>query len=248
MSFAYSQAAPILDEGITGKKRYIELLDHALVCQEIRSDPLIHKEAVVCFCVTVLNRDDQVLTAALVNCCLWWPLRRHWRMTIVTFGHDEELQNHLREVLALPIEVGCVTLASGGDSGKRLVQTQDKPDKPSWMPKLPEEALPAGSEGTSNILGMPLMQYWHASVAKNTAHVAALHAHGQCCLVSLDCDQLVPLEYVSSLLRLYTEHHDEKGFIVKCYRTAGSLTGRIAYRSQDFFELNGYDDVQHCWA
>ena len=198
----------------------------------------------VVFCTTALKRDDQVLTAMLINCCLWWHLRSFWKLVIVTFGDDNILQAHLRQALSVCIEVGCVILCSGGSKGLDVAKsTTEHLDMPSWMPRLPCEALPGGSLAFSSTLSMPLLQYWHASVAKNTSHMAALYTCGEtCCLVNLDCDQLVPPEYVSAVIELWKKHANTPGFCGKCHKTDGPLTGRLVCRAADFIYLQGYDE------
>jgi len=229
------------DGDITGKNQFMDLLTNAQVCNQVMNDSDIATDAVVVFAVTCLKRDQQLLTAMLVNCCLWWPLRKYWRLVIVTFDDDTVVQRNLALLLQLPLDTGNVTLASGGQMGRTMALTRDDIDQPVWMPKLPQEALPGGETETS--IGMPYLQYWHACTAKNTSHAAAVHAYGtQICLVNLDCDQLVPFGYVQALLKTYSAHKDVTGFVVRCVKTAGSLTGRLAYRAEDFIHLNGYDE------
>ena len=48
------------------------------------------------FCVTCLKREEQLVTAMVLNVSLWWSLRNYWRLVIVTFADDEDLQCELQ--------------------------------------------------------------------------------------------------------------------------------------------------------
>lgn len=237
------QGVPPSELGKTAYKHFEKCLDHALVTSgaPLRDDSLKNDDVIV-FATHCLNRNVQLVTAMAVNVCLWWPLRRHWRLVITTFGADTELVMQLREMLSLAIDIGVVVLTSGGDFGVHCSSTRQETAKPAWMPRLPQEALPGGEVSA---LSMPKMRYWHACVAKNTSHMASIFCFGtDVCLVNLDCDQVVPLEYVHGLLKLW---HDTgrsfKGFCVKCKNCHSSLTGRFACRASDWLELGGYDEV-----
>ena len=231
---------PLPQNGATGLKRYLGLLETATVCSNKLGDPAVGDDKVVVFCTHCLKRDKQLMVAAAVNCCLWWPLRKYWRLVIVTFGDDVETMERLQQMLAIAIECGNVVLASGGEHARFTIARGEGYDKPVWMPTKP---LAMGDE--ENIMGMPMLRFWHASVAKNTSHMCGIHCFGEnTCLVNLDCDQIVPLEYLHSLLRLYTKHSTVKGWTVRCSKVAGTLTGRIAYRATDWLYLRGYDEFE----
>ena len=50
------------------------------------------KNLLVVFCVTCMRRDAQLIAAMTVNVSLWWSLRKYWRLVIVTFTKDEDVQ------------------------------------------------------------------------------------------------------------------------------------------------------------
>ena len=92
-------------------------------------------------------------------------------------------------------------------------------------------------------LGLPSLKYWHASTAKNAAHQLANHCWGaNACWVNLDCDQIVPLGYVRSVVTEYAKNREVPGLCIECSGVDGSLTGRLAYRGKDFFAIGGYDE------
>lgn len=237
-----AQAAPIPENGAAGKRRFLELLSHATVVHPLDHSIAVSEESLVVFCVPCLLRDQQLVTAMAVNVALWWPLRRNWRLVIVTFGRDDHLVATLTSLLELPIDMGVVIIASGGSLGVHRA-TVGTADVPPWMPNLPSEALLGGS-GTIDVIGMPQLTYWHASIGKNTTHQVAnfLFAEAKPLLCNLDCDQLVPRDWLESVLSLFEEHKQVPGMCIRCAKVDGALTGRLAYRLEDFLWLNGYDE------
>jgi len=192
----------------------------------------------VVFCIPCLKRDQQLLAALAINCVLWWPMRKYWRIAVCTFGADVWLCVELKENFTFMIELGLLVIASGGAHGKARM-AEGSCEKPSWMPDVSHEALPGD---TSGILGMPELIYWHASLAKNAAHQLANHAFGEnCCWVNLDCDQICPLDYVCATLKLYAKHRNVQGMTITCDVHA-QMTGRIACRGEDWLHLGGYDE------
>ena len=153
----------------------------------------------------------------------------------MTFGDDDDVSTRLATHLALPIDLGLVVLCSGGTRGKAIAATKAYDNfRPTWMPALPFEALPDGG-GVGDPQGMPLLKYWHASIAKNTAHIAAVQSFGRdTLLVNLDGDQLVPPEFVESCATAFSRSRDMEGLLVACKGCHGPLTGRLGYRADDF--------------
>ena len=193
------------------------------------------------FCVTCLRREIQLVTAMVLNVSLWWCLRKYWRLVIVTFADDNVLQCELQELLKLPIASGNVVLCSGGDCGKQLVANKMGTDRPDWMPRKPTD-VPAGGIVCSPVQ-MPFMKYWHASVAKNSAHQAGIYCfpgRGSL-LINLDCDQVVPIAYVEAALQTFHQNLEMTGFCL-CVEPNGALTGRLGYRQEDFIFIGGYDE------
>ena len=133
------------------------------------------KNLLVVFCVTCMRRDAQLIAAMTVNVSLWWSLRKYWRLVIVTFTKDEDVQEMLQKHLKLAIESGNVVLASGGETGHLLAVGGNLTCRPTWMPEMPQNFGPAGSQKQENSV-MPPLLFWHASVAKNSSHMAAIFA------------------------------------------------------------------------
>lgn len=169
---------------------------------ELTVDTELEESERIVFCITCLKRDPQLLSALAINCVLWWPMRKYWRIALCTFGDDETLCCELKDQFKLMIELGLLVIASGG-AHERSCTARGQAEKPAWMPEKPQEALHGGSTG---MIGMPLLQYWHASQAKNAAHQLANHAFGSnCCWVSFDCDQIAPIDYLISCLKLHSK-------------------------------------------
>jgi hypothetical protein len=195
----------------------------------------------VVFCVTCLKRDDQLVTAMVLNVSLWWSMRNYWRLVIVTFADDEDLQCELQRLMKLPIETGNVVLCSGGKCGKQLAADKLATDRPDWMPRQSTDVSAGGI--VCSPVQMPYMNYWHASIAKNTSHEAGMYCFPGTgsLLINLDCDQVVPIAYVSAALQTFHQNLQMTGFCL-CCDIAGALTGRLGYRQEDFLFIGGYDE------
>ena len=193
------------------------------------------------FCVTCLKREEQLVTAMVLNVSLWWSLRKYWRLVIVTFADDKDLQCELQRLMTLPIETGNVVLCSGGECGKQLAADRMATDRPDFMPRLWTDVSAGGI--VCSPVQMPFMNYWHASIAKNSSHQAGIYCFPGTgsLLINLDCDQVVPIAYVRAALQTF--HHNLKltGFCL-CCDERGPLTGRLGYRQEDFIFLGGYDE------
>ena len=69
------------------------LLDTAMLASAMRLIPEYADEGLcITFCVTCMRREDQLVTAMMVNVSLWWSLRKYWRLVIMTFAEDFEVQ------------------------------------------------------------------------------------------------------------------------------------------------------------
>ena len=106
----------------------MDLLDTAAFSSDmIRIPEYDATDVCIVFCVTCMRREDQLLTAMMLNLSLWWSLRRYWRLVILTFSEDEDVQRELQRLMKLPIETGNVVLCSGGESGRQLAaQKKDR--------------------------------------------------------------------------------------------------------------------------
>ena len=201
---------------------------------------LVPDDVRVIFCVSCFRRDMQLLAAMAINCAVWWSLRRHWRLAICTFGQDEATIATIKKHFDMFIKIGVLVIGSGGRSGE-LRWSEGMAEAPRWMPNY---AAGRGLDDGEGRVRMPWFEYWHASTGKHAAHQVGNHCFGaNACFVSLDCDQIVPLEYVSAVLAMYAVHRDVPGMCITC-GGHGPLTGRLGYRGKDFFELGGYDEFE----
>jgi len=79
------------------------------------------------------------------------------------------------------------------------------------------------------------LPHWHASVAKNTAHVCATKED---VLVNLDGDNLVGPHFLQDVVQQFASGY--KGAVQ--YEGDKGTCGRIACRRSDFLSLGGYDE------
>ena len=93
-------------------------------------------------------------------------------MALVTFGPDADLQHWARTSLRWAVEHRLLRLASSGTATEQLAEDGCWREKP-------------GKQFSS----------WHAAVAKNTSHVAALKGS---LLVNLDNDNLLGISYLGA--------------------------------------------------
>ena len=195
----------------------------------------------IVFCVTCLRREQQLLTAMMLNLALWWSLRKYWRLVIVTFAEDKDVHRDLQRLMRLPIETGNVVLCSGGECGKHLAANKMETDRPDWMPRVSTDDSDGGI--VCSPVQMPFMKYWHASIAKNSSHAAGIYCFpgAGSLLINLDCDQIVPIGYVKAALQTFYHNLELPGLCLSC-ATNGALTGRLGYRQEDFIFIGGYDE------
>jgi len=109
----------------------------------------------ILLCTTNLGRDDALMLIAPIN--LLWLLLEHplgcWN--IVTFGRDCDIHLRLKEKWHAAVQLGILRVASGGEAGL------DQYDIP-WVDTSDSHRLYNGDR---------FCRHWHASVAKNTAHL-----------------------------------------------------------------------------
>ena len=180
----------------------------------------------VTFCVCSYKREDQLKKALPLNLACLAPYRHQVRVVVVTFGPDTALQEWLRSGLEWAVAGGWLQLASGGDA--------------------PGTALPADVGSWAHRAGVTL-DSWHASIAKNSSHVAALMTarkdFSKTLLINLDNDNLVGMAYLGAVaeaaLICRDSWHGRTCPSVGC--GSSSLTGRLAYWALDFCAVFGYD-------
>jgi hypothetical protein len=113
-------------------------------------------------------------------------------------------------------------------------------DMPLWMPHLPDHVVLPGQ------VPMPYQQHWHSSICKNAAHMVARHlyaAHAHL-YINTDCDNFWPTVYLDNIVSIFLNSQDKKGLMIKpAGNVDGGLTGRMAYRPEDFWRIGGYDEL-----
>ena len=177
------------------------------------------------FCSTSFRRDWVTKHVLAVNLWSLLPYRGHARIFLVTFAEDKDLQDWVAANLSWAVEAGLLLVASGGECWSA----------PGWIPTQAD---------------LPRLEYWHASVAKNTAHRFALSEQpasvpwSSTLLVNLDSDNLLGSKYVPALTQTAASSRAEWGLrpspVIKGGN--GALFGRIAVWAKDFCALGGYDE------
>ena len=181
------------------------------------------RDQFMALCVTCMGRDEQCKRALLINCAVLWRFSTRVVIVLVTFGDDRALHAWLREHLAFPLRRGLLVVFSGGDVGTGVASPLRE--------------------------GPGRLQYWHASVAKNTAHKAAISlAHlflswdqqQRLVLVNLDCDNVVTPTYIGRITSIFKQ---ALPLTLARAHVSGNVavTGRLAYLAADFWGIGGYD-------
>ena len=179
----------------------------------------------VLFCVSSYHREDQLKKTLALNLACLAPYRKHVQVALVTFGPDADLQHWAQTSLRWAVEQRLLRLASSGTAPEQLAEDGCWRERP-------------GKQFSS----------WHAAVAKNTSHVAALKGTSydlaKTLLVNLDNDNLLGICYLGATaeaaLACLDTWHGRACPAVTC--GTGSLTGRLAYWALDFAAVGGYDE------
>ena len=99
--------------------------------------------------------------------CYLWSWRGSARIAVLTFGDDLHLIETIKFLMKPAIRTGVLRLASGGLAGRQALQNGTAIASGVGATALPEEAVPADRADVSRVE----MKFWHASVAKNGAHL-----------------------------------------------------------------------------
>ncbi len=235
----YLAAAPDCCHDIPPRAWMTEQLDAA----EARGPSMISlsRQAVhVVSISTNMGRTKQAIVAHLFNAVTSFAYLVHMKFVLACFGNDEEAVNLLRTIFAPMINLGVFIIASGGAAGIRMSKERDVRDMPLWMPHLPDHVVLPGQ------VPMPYQQHWHASLCKNAAHMVARHlyaAHAHL-YINTDCDNFWPTVYLDNIVSIFLNSQHKKGLMIKpAGNVDGGLTGRMAYRPEDFWRIGGYDEL-----
>ena len=88
----HDQAIPLPDKGGIARQRIRNLLQSAQATMgDLMVDRELDDDTRVVFCIPCLKRDQQLMAALAINCVLWWPMRKYWRIAVCTFGEDASL-------------------------------------------------------------------------------------------------------------------------------------------------------------
>ena len=235
----YLAAAPDCCHDIPPRAWMTEQLDAA----EARGPSMISlsRQAVhVVSISTNMGRTKQALVAHLFNAVTSFAYLVHMKFVLACFGEDEEAVNLLRTIFAPLINLGVFIIASGGAAGIRMSKVREVRDMPLWMPHLPEQVVLPGQ------VPMPYQQHWHSSICKNAAHMVARHlyaAHAHL-YINTDCDNFWPTVYLDNIVSIFLNSEHKTGLMIKpAGNVDGGLTGRMAYRPEDFWRIGGYDEL-----
>ena len=216
--------------------------------------PSEYNDAILYLCTTCLDRWRQCVACVLTNLLMLWPARNDCRLVLVSWGEDEEGLRELCSIAAPFLEEGVLLLWSGGETGARLC--------PPGPPTDPVAAVPAGVEVLLDV--GPARRLWHASVCKNTAHLAALQ-HARLrepdrppLLANVDCDNLITREWLIEVFDAlcgsrFVPNPFSRGKtsaavprvrngVFSTGNNDADCTGRIALQGDVWLMLRGYDE------
>ena len=160
----------------------------------------------VVLCGANMRRWHNGTTAIVYNCCLAWPWRHQALFMVVGFGEDLLPMRWLHWACQAAIEDGLLFLASGGTAAAQRVL--DGGCLGPWADPRHVGALPSEGEAVPpslvrlNTDAPEVLWHWHASYAKNTAHMAGLFCATNLwpwktediILANLDADNLITWE------------------------------------------------------
>jgi hypothetical protein len=167
---------------------------------------------------------------------------------LVTFGEDQEITAWIHSELSWALDFGLLRLASGGAEGQ----------------------IHQGDPDMEFLDQLPVMDFWHASKAKNTSHMFAISSHellnkGQLAdliLVCLDADNVFFPDYVPEVANIMASNKEKAlkqlnvpnkdmgdrsqvlGLTSRCASGIASLTGRVGLYATDFLVAGGYDQEE----
>jgi hypothetical protein len=165
-------------------------------------------------------------------------------LCVTTMGRDEQLKKALPVILAVAWGHAEVSV--------HVVDFNGHDDLEKWV--LDNLAL-ADEVGKLKYYRCKALKSWHASKAKNTAHMAAVfdvrggltppHADADqdAVLVNLDCDNVITPSWLRKLLTQDARRLIKKEVTVVHYQNPwdGGTYGRLAYMASLFEGVRGYD-------
>ncbi len=129
-----------------------------------------------------------------------------------------------------------------------FVTVFDEPDEAAetvrWIMHYGKAAVDAGVLTVCQGTGMP---YWHACIAKNTSHRAAVECRDIALerhfLVNVDGDNVFSDSFVPSVIGEVAKGHRASPNQIRCwYGEDPGCTGRQGYWAELFVRLNGFDE------
>ena len=200
------------------------------VLEQLLSCPVDRPAAMLC--TTCLGRADQLQVALPLNLLAVLTqtvneiqaFKRQdiqgARVCVLTMGADLPVQTWLSHnpTAAAAKEAGLLVAASAGHTaanGHGVVTVAEPRPHTSFATEQPAQAAPQAAAARPGYAGTPLpresvVEHWHASLAKNTAHCLALASWGAqsgealdslqdlcCILINADCDNVVGQGFVA---------------------------------------------------
>ncbi|MCP4243396.1 MAG: hypothetical protein GY772_22810, partial [bacterium] len=178
------------------------------------------------FCVTSLNRDEQLKAMLPLNCLFALPFAGRAAIHVVTFGGDITLLRWIETHMRLPLDSGVLCVASGGTAAEHLGHR------------------PQG--------GVDILTAWHASKCKNASHNFAMdtraavasatpvrggggppHEPPAQLLCNLDGDNVMGRHFIRATLEAAQQELGNVHLVLRCKgpttRSGEGFTGIIYY-------------------
>ena len=195
----------------------------------------------VVLCTSLHNRWANAPACVLSNLLALWPYRNFVRLALVTTGVDELALPQLLKRARVALEEGVLRVASGGNVGLNLMMS-DCAVGPHYEAAQAGEAAP------------PVLQSWHASQHKNTAHLFGMHVaeaapatllgpEGSPFLLNVDADNVLSPVYLENMCNgVFGRSQNVLNATVPGNPHPPSTTGRIGMFAKLFNTLRGYDE------
>ena len=188
--------------------------------------------------VTVVGRWPQAALALPLTLLAARKFRERLTVVVVSFGRDSSDLQRVAALCKPALDEGWLAFASGGEAAHTASQ-EGWAERPVLVPDADGELLDLDDNQR--------LEFWHASVCKNSAAMAAAAlargVSGSHVLVNLDCDNIPTDRYIAEVFKRFA--NAQPGMYPFAWTSgdiASACTGRMAYFMKDFIELGGYDE------
>ena len=191
-------------------------------------------------CSACLERFPQCETALYANLIHLYPWRGTAVLVLCFFRADTDMLQRIAFVAQYAVQARMLVLASGGDVGACIADAEHRRGAGSSI----ADAEHRGGSGAQ----LPVMWYWHSSVARNTVHQVALASvppdmnRSEVLFANFDCDNLLCGAYLQKTQLIYQVNEHVPFLIVRCLDCDVGCAARMVYRACDFFALGGFDE------